>query len=248
MKFFDTFNENGVFMSAEDEHDVHYKGLWHKVARLWLYDAEGNLYLRRRKEDNKLDCLNELHVLSSESVSGCFDRGMFEKLNTHFPATSSFKQVTTKKVKKHKVFSDNSEIKDNYFLCDCIGEYDKTAKFFLFSPDTVGLVKCNAKGILNLITSRTGEVVCYNIDPTNPSKLTKEIITIENIYENSEEDTYEKYSYVVNEIDASALKHKKELREQEKMQELIEKKKPQIDDEEVPFVSHADENEGIDIY
>ena len=53
MEYFDTFNEEGVFMSSEDEKDIHYKGLWHKVIRVWLYDVEGNIYLRRRKEDKK---------------------------------------------------------------------------------------------------------------------------------------------------------------------------------------------------
>ena len=71
MEFYDTFDENGVFLSAEDEADVHYKGLWHKVIRVWLYDQDGNIYLRVRKSDNKLDCINELHMLSSESISRC---------------------------------------------------------------------------------------------------------------------------------------------------------------------------------
>ena len=80
MNFYDTFDENGVFLSSEDEHDVHYKGLWHKVIRVWLYDKEGNIYLRIRKNDGRYDSINELHMLSSESISSCFDRGMFEKL------------------------------------------------------------------------------------------------------------------------------------------------------------------------
>ena len=73
MEYFDTFNEEGVFLSSEDENDVHYKGLWHKVIRVWLYDDDGNIYLRRRKLDNKLDCINELHMRSSESVSSPTD-------------------------------------------------------------------------------------------------------------------------------------------------------------------------------
>ena len=48
MDYFDTFTEDGVFLSSEDEADVHYKGLWHKVIRVWLYDNDGNLYLRKR--------------------------------------------------------------------------------------------------------------------------------------------------------------------------------------------------------
>lgn len=244
MEYFDTFNEEGVFLSSEDENDVHYKGLWHKVIRVWLYDDEGNIYLRKRKSDNKLDCINELHMRSSESVSSCFDRGMFDKLGIHFPATSEFMQVCMRKVKKHKVFSDNSEMKDNYFLCDYIGEFDKSTHFFIFSNDTEGLVKCNAKGVLNLLSTRTGEVVSYNVQPNGSFNEEKSFISIQDIFEDSNEDTYMKYSYVVNEIDTNAKKHKKELREQEKMRKLMEKNAPV----EETFQSHADENEGVDIY
>lgn len=244
MDFFDTFTEDGVFLSSEDEADVHYKGLWHKVIRVWLYDNDGNLYLRKRKEDHKLDCINELHMLSSESVSSCFDRGMFDKLGIHFPATSEFKQVGMRKVKKHKVYSDNSEMKDNYFLCDYIGEFDKSTNFFIFSSDTEALVKCNAKGILNLLSTRTGEVICYNVDPTNAMSETKDFINIQDIFDDHNEDAYMKYSYVVDEISAETHKRRKVRLEEEKMRKLVAKQEEETDS----FVSHADDNEGADIY
>ena len=120
MRYFDTFDENGVFQSSADEADVHYKGLWHKVIRIWLYDKEGNIYLRIRKEDQKLDCITELHVESSESIVNCFDRGLYEKIGVHLPATSNVEQAHFRKKKFQKVFSDNSEIRDNFFLCDYI--------------------------------------------------------------------------------------------------------------------------------
>ena len=133
MAFYDTYNIDGVFHSAEDEADVHYKGLWHKVIRVWLYDLQGNIYLRVKKPGGKCDFINELHIESGESATSCFDRGMFEKLGIHFPATSTLIQVSSKKVKKHKVFSDNSELKDYYFLIDYIGEFDHSTSFFIFS-------------------------------------------------------------------------------------------------------------------
>lgn len=245
MSYFDTFDENGVFLSSEDEADVHYKGLWHKVIRIWLYDKEGNIYLRVKKDDHKCDCISELHMLSSESVSGCFDRGMFEKLGIHLPATSSLLQVCTKKVKRHKVFSDNSEMKDNYFLCDYIGEFDKNTNFFIFSKDTEKLIMCNAKGILTLLKNRTGEVISYNVEPSGKTSDTKQFLTISDIYEDGNEDTYEKYSFIINSIEAENNRFKKEEKENEKMRKLTEKV---IDNNEEEFVSHADENEGVDIY
>lgn len=238
MNYYDTFDENGIFLSSEDEHDVHYKGLWHKVIRVWLYDQEGNIYLRIRKNDGKYDSVNELHMLSSESVSSCFDRGMFEKIGIHFPATSNLEKAFVKKVKIHRVYSDNSELRDNYFLCDYIGEFDKNTNFFIFSSDTEGLVKTNAKGILNLLSTRTGEVLGNLVMPGNNSGE-KTLITIEKIYENSNEDTYSKYSHVINAITKESNKHLKEMREKEKMQKLADKTKETSTD----FKSHADEND-----
>ncbi len=239
MNYYDTFDEDGVFLSSEDEHDVHYKGLWHKVIRVWLYDKEGNIYLRIRKSDNKYDAINELHMLSSESVSSCFDRGMFEKLGIHFPATAHFEQAFMRKVKIHRVYSDNSELRDNYFLCDYIGEFDKNTNFFIFSADTDGIVKVNAKGILNLLSTRTGEVYGNMVLPGGNSSGEKTLIKIENIYENSNEDTYTKYSHVINAIVKEARRFEKEERETEKLQKYADKHKVKTQD----YRSHADEND-----
>lgn len=243
MEYFDTFDENGTFLCSEDEADVHYKGLWHKVIRIWLYDNEGNLYLRVRKKDKKLDCINELHMLSSESISSCFDRGMFEKLGIHLPATSKIDQAYQKKIKTYKIFSDNSELKDNYFLCDFIGEFDKSAGFFIFSKDTEGLVKVNAKGISNLLSTRTGEVVAYTVIPGGVQTNDTRFIAAEDIYSDINEDVYAKFSNVINAVANVSAIHAKERREAEKIK-ILAKKNNEIED----FVSHADDNEGNNLY
>lgn len=242
MVYFDTFDEDGVFLSAEDEADVHYKGLWHKVVRIWLYDNEGNIYLRVRKEDGRLDSINQLHMLSTESISSCFDRGMFEKLGIHFPATSNLEQASMRKVKIHKVYSDDSELKDNYFLCDYIGEFDKNTNFFIFSKDTDGLIKINAKGILKLLSTRTGEIVGYKVLPGGNLDKEKTFISIENIYEASNEDTFAKYNLVVNAISRIQQAYEKEKRENEKIKKMFKKQEESTE----TFKSHADENDGQD--
>ncbi len=242
MEFFDTFDEDGVFLCSEDEHDVHYKGLWHKVIRVWLYDNEGNIYLRVRGDDKKLDCINELHMRSSESISSCFDRGMFEKLGIHFPATAHFEQAYMRKIRVHKVFSDNSELKDNYFLCDYIGEFDKNTNFFIFSKDTDGLLEINAKGILRLLSTRTGEIVGYPVTPHGVDFENKKLITMDDIYESPNEDTYTRFSNVVSAITLLSQKYQKEASEQEKLKKLAKK----VEEENIK--SHADDNEGADIY
>lgn len=245
MAFFDTFDENGVFMSAEDETDVHYKGLWHKVIRVWLYDLQGNIYLRVRKSDGKCDYLNELHIESGESATSCFDRGMFEKIGIHFPATSNLIQVANKKIKKYKVFSDNSELKDNYFLIDYVGEFDESTSFFIFSNDTDHLIKCNAKGLLNLVKNRTGEIISYKVEPAGKVSDKQEFLRINDIYEEVNDDLYAKYSPIINVIVNEVNRANKEKLEAEKMRKFVEKNQEK---DEKSFTSHAGENEGSDIY
>lgn len=244
MAFYDTYNIDGVFHSAEDEVDVHYKGLWHKVIRVWLYDFQGNIYLRVQKPSGKCDFINELHIESGESATSCFDRGMFEKLGIHFPATSSLIQVCTKKIKKHKVFSDNSELKDNYFLIDYIGEFDDSTSFFIFSNDTDHIIKCNAKGLLNLVKNRTGQVLAYKVEPSGKVSDKQEFLEITDILEDPNEDSYAKFSNIVNAITNEVTRINRQKLEDEKMKFFAKK----AVSEESNFSSHADENEGSDIY
>ena len=244
MTFYDTYNIDGVFHSAEDEVDVHYKGLWHKVIRVWLYDKQGNIYLRVQRPSGKCDFINELHIESGESATSCFDRGMFEKLGIHFPATSTLIQVCTKKIKRHKVFSDNSELKDNYFLIDYIGEFDDSTSFFIFSNDTDYILRCNAKGLLNVIKNRTGQVLAYRVEPSGKVSDKQGFLEITDVLEDPNEDSYAKYSVIINAIVNEVTRINKEKLENEKMQVFKEK----VIEKEENFTSHADDNEGNDIY
>ena len=249
MDFYDTYDENGVFQFSADESDVHYKGLWHKVIRVWLYDQDGNIYLRVRKSDNKLDCINELHMLSSESAVECFDRGMYEKLGVHFSATSEIEQAHQRKKQFSKVYLDNTEIKDNYFLCDYIGEFDNTTSYFLFSNDTAGLVKVNARGISNFLSIKTGEIIGYEIQPFGGEDV-RRFISISDIYDDRKDDLFLKYNFVVTTIMRNATQREKDRREDEKIRRLVEKSKYQKNtySDLSGYKSHADDNEGTDIY
>lgn len=239
MDYFDTFDENGVFISSEDEHDVHFKGLWHKVVRIWIYDSEGNIWLKRSKSTGKLDTINEVHMLSSESLVNCFDRAMFERLGIHLPATSKVTQVGMKKMSVEKHFSDNSEFKGNYFLCDCIADFNEDVRFFIFDDDTDSVVKCSSNGIMNLISSKSNQIVAYEYFADKINSENKIVISFRDIEKASNEDTYSKYSTVTNLIEINAKKLSKIKREEEKLNQLTNK--PQED-------SHADENEGTEVY
>jgi hypothetical protein len=73
---------------------------------------------------------------------------------------------------------------------------------------------------------------------------TNDFINILDIFDDHNEDTYMKYSYVVDEINLESHKHKKARTEEEKMRKLVEKQENEMDE----FVSHADDNDGADIY
>ena len=246
MKYFDTFDENGVFQFSADEADVHYKGLWHKVIRIWLFDSEGNIYLRIRKEDKKLDCITELHVESSESIVNCFDRGLFEKIGVHLPATSNVEMAHIRKKKMQKTFSDNSEFRDNYFLCDYIGEFQNNTSYYIFSDDTDGLLKMSARGVLNLLSTRNGEIIGYYVKPLGEPQNERRFIKIDDIYNDRSEDLYTKYNFVVNAIIKNASSQNKSTKEDEKIKMLINKSRSlKLQDN---YKSHSDENDGDYVY
>lgn len=248
MQFYDTYDENGLFISSQDESDVHYKGLWHKVLRAWLYDDKGNLILRRRKDDQKLDAINEVHILSSESLVSCFDRAMFEKLGIHFPSSAEFYEVSQKKIKVSKVYSDNSEFRDNYFLCDCVGEFDNNVSFFIYSNDTEALVRVNGKGILNVLKNRTGEIVADKVLPGGLEESGKITITVDDIYDSPSEDSYTKYLNVVNKVTEINSAKQQALFEEERKKRIQGKKHNSNDLEDEEIESKADDNEGSEVY
>jgi len=239
MKYFDTFDENGVFISSEDETDVHYKGLWHKVVRIWIYDNEGNLWLKRSKTTKKLDTINEVHLLSSESVVNCFDRAMFEKLGIHLPATSKITYVGMKKKSIQKKFSDNSEFKGNYFLCDYLADFNDDVRFFIFDDDTESIVKCNALGITNLITSKANEIIAYEYFADSINSHNKIVLSLKDIEKPKNEDIYTKFNSITNIVELNLKKAAKIKKEEEKISKYMKKYEEE---------SHADENEGTEVY
>ena len=239
MEYFDTFDENGVFVSSEDEQDVHYKGLWHKIIRIWIYDNEGNIWLKRSKQTGKLDTINEVHLRSSESVVNCFDRAMFESLGIHLPATSKVTFVGMKKMSINKKFSDNSEFKGNYFLCDYLADFNDVVRFFIFDNDTEAVVKCNALGVINLITSKANQIVGYECLADSINSQNKIILSIGDLNRSKDEDMLQKYNSVLNIVDLNI----KKLSKMQKEEEML-RKYANVDQEE----THADDNEGAEVY
>lgn len=238
MNYYDTFDENGIFLSSEDEKDVHYKGLWHKVIRLWIYDSEGNIWLKRSKSTGKLDAINELHLLSTESVTSCCDRALFQTLGIHLPATSNVSSVGMKQISLSKLFSDNSEFKENYFLCDYIASSDGKERFFIFDEDTDAVVKCNAAGIINLILAKSKQIIGleYKEDATTENKIA---VSYLDIAKNPNEDTFAKFSAIANIVEMNVQKIAREKQEEEKISKFAKN---------LVQESHANENDGSEVY
>lgn len=239
MEYFDTFDENGVFISSEDEQDVHYKGLWHKIIRIWIYDKEGNIWLKKNKSTGKLDTINEVHMKSSESITNCFDRAMFECLGIHLPATSKVTLVGMKKMSIQKKFSDNSEFRENYFLCDYIADFNDDVRFFIFDNDTEAVYKCNAQGVVNLIAAKSNQIIAYEYYADKINSENKTVISLKDLERSVDEDMFNKYNSVLQLVELQVKKQAKEASEEEKLSKYVTSRQDE---------THANENEGTEVY
>ena len=86
-------------------------------------------------------------------------------------------------------------------------------------------------------------MVAYKVEPGGKVSDKQEFLEITDIYEDPNEDSYTKFSYIVNAIVNEVSRINKDRIENEKMKILTDKVKEK--DEE--FKSHADDNEGADI-
>ena len=151
-----------------------------------------------------------------------------------------------RKKKMQKTFSDNSEFRDNYFLCDYIGEFQNNTSYYIFSDDTDGLLKMSARGVLNLLSTRNGEIIGYYVKPLGEPQNERRFIKIDDIYNDRSEDLYTKYNFVVNAIIKNASSQNKSTKEDEKIKMLINKSRSlKLQDN---YKSHSDENDGDYVY
>ena len=86
--------------------------------------------------------------------------------------------------------------------------------------------------------------MAYKVEPSGKVSDKQGFLEITDILEDPNEDSYAKYSVIINAIISEVGRINKEKIENEKMQIF----KAKVIEQEEKFVSHADDNEGSDIY
>ena len=84
-EYFETFDAAGAPLGLVPRDEVHRRGLWHRSAHVFLFDASGRLYLQRRAADKDLypdlwDYSIGEHLQPGESFLAGALRGLHEEL------------------------------------------------------------------------------------------------------------------------------------------------------------------------
>ncbi len=89
-EFLDVVDENDQVLSSQQREDVHVNKLMHRAIHLWIFNAQGELFLQKRsywkKYDPGLWCSSVAgHVMTGESYEEAAWRELEEELGIHIP-------------------------------------------------------------------------------------------------------------------------------------------------------------------
>lgn len=90
MEILDILNPDGTPAGyTAEKSEVHTKGLWHRVAHIWILDSENNVVLQRRSKNkenypNVYDISVAGHISADESPAGGVMRELLEETGISF--------------------------------------------------------------------------------------------------------------------------------------------------------------------
>ncbi len=81
----ETLDETGQLLGLVPRGRVHAEGLWHRAAHVWLFDADGRVYVQRRSatkdlNPNRWDVSVGEHLQPGEGYGDAAERGLREEL------------------------------------------------------------------------------------------------------------------------------------------------------------------------
>jgi len=80
----DYFDRYGFFKGREDRSVIHNNGAWHKGVHVWLFNSEGEIFLKKRNSDRDTfpDYWEDVgeHLKPNEKFEGGAKRGLEEEL------------------------------------------------------------------------------------------------------------------------------------------------------------------------
>ena len=198
MEYLDYYDETGKLLGKETREVIHQKGLWHQTVHCWLYDNFGNIYFQLRNDHdgipNKMYTTASGHVQASESIKDAFKREVSEEIGIKVDIENC-KLVETTVWKMDKKIKDDF-FRDRAFANIYVGNVGSTCPKFSFTDgEAQGIIKANAKDVLNLLRTERGSITATKIGADNiPHPIT---ITMDDFLINAHEIGIIKYGRVL---------------------------------------------------
>ena len=201
MEYLDIYDENGNYIGKEERSIVHKDALWHKTVHAWLYDKEGNVYFQIRTQEGKLYTTASGHLQAGDTVESAFKREIFEEIGLNIDSSDATK-VDVVRFILDRENKDGSMFRDRVFANVYVDEFDGDINKFNFDPNEVrGIVKVNAKDVLNLITNEEGYIKGFEITQDDDKIISKEKeFSIDDFLVNKGETAIGKYGDVLKKI------------------------------------------------
>lgn len=198
MEYLDIYDEEGKHIGKEERSIVHRDALWHKTVHCWLYDKEGNIYFQIRKDKNKLYTTASGHVQAGESLREAFGREIKEEIGYKVDYEKAM-EIDIVKFVMDREEPDGSIFKDrvfaNVYCCEFAGNLDE---FNYQEEELNGIVKINAKEVLEIIKKETGKTQAEKCFKENNTIKTEEItITFDDFLVNPGETIVGKYGKIL---------------------------------------------------
>ena len=201
MEYLDIYDENGNHLGKEERSIVHKNALWHKTVHAWLYDKLGNVYFQIRAEEGKLYTTASGHLQAGDTVEEAFAREIFEEIGLKIDSSDAIK-VDVIRFILDRENKDGSMFRDRVFANIYIDEFEGNINEFNFDPNEVkGLVKVNAKKVLDLFTNEEGAINGTEITQSNNKIIiTKKDFSLKDFLVNKGETAIGKYGDVLKKI------------------------------------------------
>jgi len=201
MEYLDTYDENKIFSGKKTREEVHTDALWHNTVHCWLYDSKGNIYFQIRSDEKTFYTTASGHVLAGETIKEGFGREISEEIGISIDyEKAELVDVVIWKMDKEK--TDGTVFRDRAFANVYVYRFDdEDYQQFNFDDELDGVVKVNAKEVLELFKNEKGQIAAEVIIKglENNSKINR-YVTFDEFLVNKHETAFGKYSDVLNKV------------------------------------------------
>lgn len=201
MEYLDIYDENKNYLGKETREKVHTDALWHNTVHCWLYDSKGNIYFQIRSDEKKFYTTASGHVLAGETIKEAFGREIKEEIGIDIDyEKAELVDIVIWKMDKEK--KDGTMFRDRAFANVYVYRYDnENYDEFVFDNELDGIVKVNAREVLDLFHNGKGKINAEIIIKGNEKNIkTTRKVDFEEFLVNAHETATGKYGDVLNKV------------------------------------------------